>query len=35
MCSTLYDVRRKHSCPTKNSRPPRHKNDNALCPPGP
>ncbi|MDV2276637.1 hypothetical protein RZO62_21805 [Citrobacter freundii] len=35
MCSALYDVGRKHSCLTKNSRPPRHQNDHALCSPGP
>nr|WP_264753011.1 hypothetical protein [Klebsiella quasipneumoniae] len=29
--SALHDVWRKHSCPTKNSRSPRHQNDHALC----
>ncbi|MEH3661705.1 hypothetical protein POV87_00570 [Enterobacter roggenkampii] len=31
VCSTLYDVGRKHSCTAKNSWSPRHKNDHALC----
>ncbi|MDX7473761.1 hypothetical protein SJ746_05065 [Enterobacter bugandensis] len=35
ICSAFYDVGRKHSCPTKNSRPSRHQNDHALCSPGP
>ncbi|WFC84781.1 hypothetical protein OM418_06835 [Enterobacter quasiroggenkampii] len=35
MCSAFYDVGWKHSCPTKNSRSPRHQNDHALCTPGP
>ncbi|MCU8613446.1 hypothetical protein OE184_05605 [Klebsiella pneumoniae] len=34
VCSTLYDVRRKHPCPPENPRPSRHKNDHALCSPG-
>nr|WP_239549502.1 hypothetical protein [Lelliottia amnigena] len=33
VCSALYDVWWKHSCPAKNSRSPRHQNDHALCPP--
>nr|WP_247653420.1 hypothetical protein [Klebsiella sp. Ap-874] len=33
VCSTLYDVRWEHPCPPENPRPPRHKNDHALCPP--
>ncbi|MDR9905458.1 hypothetical protein PSS60_22855 [Enterobacter hormaechei subsp. xiangfangensis] len=35
VCSALYDVGRKHTCPTKDPRSPRHKNDHALCPPSP
>nr|WP_244999849.1 hypothetical protein [Enterobacter mori] len=31
MRSTLHDVRWEHSCPSENPRPPRHKNDHALC----
>ncbi|MDE9705039.1 hypothetical protein L2173_16930 [Citrobacter portucalensis] len=33
--STLYDVWWKHSCPPENPRPPRYKNDHALCSSGP
>ncbi|MDT8701736.1 hypothetical protein RI126_14985 [Kluyvera ascorbata] len=33
--STLHDVWRQHPCPTENSRPPRHKNNHALCSLGP
>nr|WP_235135719.1 hypothetical protein [Enterobacter huaxiensis] len=33
--STLHDVWRQHPCPAENPRPSRHKNDYALCSPGP
>nr|WP_270292684.1 hypothetical protein [Enterobacter ludwigii] len=33
--STLHDVWRQHPCPAKDSRTSRHKNDHALCSPGP
>ncbi|MCW9454101.1 hypothetical protein MJ905_23245 [Klebsiella michiganensis] len=35
VCRALYDAGRKHTCPTKDPRSPRHKNDHALRPPGP
>ncbi|WIO45445.1 hypothetical protein P2G42_08315 [Klebsiella electrica] len=33
--SALHDVWRQHPCPAENPRPSRHKNDHALCSPGP